>query len=104
MQGSCPATTFRVSLRGFPQNEHVNCRGLDGEGLLKRVLSMARTYAGRARFANLSSEVWKDGELLGGIETKVGRSRYLPSQRAKDWYLRKTTGYIVDVSRVPHWP
>jgi hypothetical protein len=38
------------------------------------------------------------GNLLGGIETKVGRSRYLPSQRAKDaWLLMQ--GYIVNVMR-----
>jgi len=33
-------------------------------------------------------EVSTQGKTLGGIETKVGSSRYLPSQRAKDAWLR----------------
>jgi hypothetical protein len=38
------------------------------------------------RFIDL--ELWKDGKCYGGIETKTGNSRYNPSQRAKDEYLR----------------
>jgi hypothetical protein len=45
-------------------------------------------------------EVSKDGKVLGGIETKAGNSRYLPSQRAKDEWLRQN-GYPVDVVRGP---
>jgi RHS repeat-associated protein len=44
-------------------------------------------------------EVSKDGTVLGGIETKVGGSRYLPSQRAKDWWLKNFKNYIVNVVR-----
>jgi len=44
-------------------------------------------------------QVSKDGQVLGGIETKVGGSRYLPSQRAKDEWLRRTQGYPVNVVR-----
>jgi hypothetical protein len=43
-------------------------------------------------------EVSKDGEVLGGIEAKAGKSRYLPWQRAKDEYLRRS-GYPVQVVR-----
>jgi len=43
-------------------------------------------------------EVSKNGDVLGGIETKTGKSRYLPSQMAKDEYLRQT-GYSVQVVR-----
>jgi len=43
-------------------------------------------------------EVSKDGEVLGGIEAKAGKSRYLPWQRAKDEYLRRI-GYPVQVVR-----
>ncbi|MBE7448009.1 MAG: hypothetical protein HS111_03710 [Kofleriaceae bacterium] len=43
-------------------------------------------------------EVSQHGRVLGGIETKVGGSRYLPSQRAKDEWLR-LHGYIVDLVR-----
>jgi len=32
-------------------------------------------------------EVWKDGELLGGIEVKTGGSRYRPQQRAANQRL-----------------
>jgi hypothetical protein len=37
---------------------------------------------------------------LGGIETKTGNSRYHPSQRAKDEWLRQN-GYPVDLVRDP---
>jgi RHS repeat-associated protein len=40
----------------------------------------------------------KSGNILGGIEAKTGNSRYKPSQRAKDNYLKKT-GYPVTVIR-----
>ena len=43
-------------------------------------------------------EVSKDGEVLGGVEAKAGKSRYLPWQRAKDEYLRRA-GYPVQVVR-----
>ena len=43
-------------------------------------------------------EVSQGGKVLGGVETKVGGSRYLPSQRAKDEYLRRQ-GYPVNVVR-----
>jgi hypothetical protein len=40
------------------------------------------------------------GELLGGIETKTGLSRYTPSQQSKDAWLA-LTGYIVNLMRRP---
>lgn len=40
------------------------------------------------------------GEVLGGIEAKVGASRYLASQRAKDAWLA-LGGYIVNLARKP---
>lgn len=43
-------------------------------------------------------EVSRDDEILGGIEAKAGKSRYLPWQMAKDNYLR-TIGYPVQVVR-----
>lgn len=43
-------------------------------------------------------EVGKNGEIMGGIETKFGGSRYLPSQRAKDEWLRQN-GYPVNLIR-----
>jgi RHS repeat-associated protein len=43
-------------------------------------------------------EVSKNGEVLGGVEAKAGKSRYLPWQMAKDEYLRRT-GYPVQVVR-----
>ncbi|MDB4940249.1 MAG: hypothetical protein JWO40_674 [Candidatus Doudnabacteria bacterium] len=39
------------------------------------------------------------GNLLGGVETKTGNSRYTPSQRAKDYYLKTFQNYIVNVIR-----
>jgi hypothetical protein len=46
-------------------------------------------------------EVSTQGKPLGGIETKVGSSRYLPSQRAKDAWLRFFQNYPVNVVRKP---
>jgi len=44
-------------------------------------------------------EVSKNGQVLGGIETKLGSSRYTPAQRAKDYWLKINDGYIVNVVR-----
>jgi hypothetical protein len=44
-------------------------------------------------------DVWKDAKNLGGIEVKKGLSRYLASQRAKDFWLKKFENYIVNVVR-----
>ena len=46
-------------------------------------------------------EVQHNGKTEGGVETKTGQSRYTPSQRAKDNYL-KQQGYPVDLVREPH--
>jgi RHS repeat-associated protein len=46
-------------------------------------------------------EVWKNGERLGGIETKWGKSPYHAAQRAKDWYLRKYKNFTTNVIRGP---
>lgn len=46
-------------------------------------------------------EVSLDGKVLGGIETKVGKSPYLPTQRAKDNWLNVFEGYPVNVIRKP---
>ena len=40
-----------------------------------------------------------NGNVVGGVETKVGNSRYKASQRAKDAYLRIFRKYIVHVIR-----
>jgi hypothetical protein len=48
-------------------------------------------------------EVYEDEALLGGIETKVGNSRYLQMQRLKDIWLDLNTqgGYPVQLLRKP---
>ena len=50
-----------------------------------------------SRFIDI--EVSQGGKVLGGVETKVGGSRYTPSQRAKDWWLENVEGYPVKVVR-----
>lgn len=57
-----------------------------------------RTPFGK-RFIDI--EVSRDGTVLGGIETKVGASRYAPLQRLKDWWLTEMEGYPVNVARKP---
>jgi hypothetical protein len=44
-------------------------------------------------------EVSRGTEVLGGIETKLGDSRYTAPQRAKDAYLNLVKGYVVTVVR-----
>jgi len=46
-------------------------------------------------------EVSQNGTVLGGIEAKVGSSRYRTLQRLKDWWLKNNEGYIVNVARQP---
>lgn len=45
-------------------------------------------------------DVWHNGVNLGGIETKVGGSMYLPLQRLKDAWLG-ANGYPVNLVRKP---
>jgi len=45
-------------------------------------------------------DVWHNGVNLGGIETKVGGSRYLPLQRLKDAWLG-ANNYPVQLVRKP---
>ena len=44
-------------------------------------------------------EVSQDGRVLSGVETKLDGSRYTPSQRAKDWWLKNIEGYPINVVR-----
>jgi hypothetical protein len=44
-------------------------------------------------------EVSMNGKVLGGVETKVGSSRYTWQQQLKDWWLNNAQGYIVNVAR-----
>ena len=44
-------------------------------------------------------EVSMNGTILGGIEAKVGRSRYTWTQRLKDWWLKNAKNYTVHVVR-----
>jgi len=52
-------------------------------------------YGGRY----MDIDVWMNGKNLGGIEAKVGSSRYIPSQRLKDWWLKHAMNYTVHVVR-----
>jgi len=46
-------------------------------------------------------EVSMNGKVLGGIETKVGKSRYTPLQQLKDWWLTNVDNYTVNLARKP---
>lgn len=46
-------------------------------------------------------EVWYKGLRMGGIETKVGASRYKTLQRLKDWYLETFNEFKVELVRKP---
>jgi RHS repeat-associated protein len=46
-------------------------------------------------------DVWHNGLQMGGIEVKTGGSRYLPHQRAKDFWLWVSRGYKVQLVRLP---
>jgi hypothetical protein len=44
-------------------------------------------------------EIWKNEKMLGGIETKVGKSVYHVLQRMKDDWLYANKGYKVELLR-----
>ena len=44
-------------------------------------------------------QVSRGETVLGGIETKVGASRYTPTQKFKDAWLLNIEGYIVNIAR-----
>lgn len=52
-----------------------------------------------ARFIDI--EVSMEGEVLGGVEAKLGDSRYTPWQQLKDLYLWYFNDYRVNVARGP---
>jgi hypothetical protein len=72
--------------------------GLAAEGRQVTTEVYKRTPFG-ARYIDI--EVSMSGKVLGGIETKVGSSRYLPLQRMKDIWLdfNTTGGYPVQLVR-----
>ncbi len=71
------------------------------EGLRKEGRDVATEVYKKTPFGKrfIDIEVSKDGKILGGIETKVGSSRYTPLQRLKDTYLRIVNDYSVTVVR-----
>jgi RHS repeat-associated protein len=72
--------------------------GLRAEGRVAATEVYKWTPFGK-RFIDI--EVSLGGKVLGGIEVKVGGSRYMPAQRAKDTWLWLTQGYRVNVVRIP---
>jgi RHS repeat-associated protein len=74
--------------------------GLIAEGRQVATEVFKRTPFG-ARYIDI--EVSQAGKVLGGIETKVGASRYTPLQRLKDIWLDLNTpgGYPVNLVRKP---
>lgn len=79
---------FRDEIAGLLQNE--------GREVSTEVYKW--TPFGR-RFIDI--EVSQGGKVLGGVETKLGSSRYLPAQQAKDAWLYLFEGYPVNVVRGP---
>lgn len=71
-------------------------RALEGEGrkVIPEVLKDT-PFGGR----RVDLDVWHGGENVGGVEVKSGLSRYLASQRAKDFWLKHFNDYIVNVVR-----
>jgi RHS repeat-associated protein len=81
--------------RGIAFRDEIAYR-LSQEGLTVRTEVYKPTiFGGRI----MDIEVSRDGIVLGGIETKVGASRYTTSQRAKDAWLRYHQKYLVNVVR-----
>lgn len=54
-----------------------------------------------ARYMDIEVRNIPGGKVLGGIETKLGTSRYTPAQRAKDMFLKIWESYPVNVVRQP---
>lgn len=77
---------FRDELAGLLQKS-----GRDVQTEISKATPFGRRF--------IDIEVSQNGRVLGGIETKTGSSRYLPSQRAKDFWLKNVEGYPVNVAR-----
>ncbi|WPU99896.1 RHS repeat-associated core domain-containing protein [Mucilaginibacter sp. cycad4] len=72
---------------------------LEAEGRTVKTEVFKRTPFG-ARFIDIEVRD-ATGEILGGIETKVGSSRYTAMQRLKDIWLAVNEGYHVQLVRKP---
>ncbi|MEZ5901353.1 MAG: hypothetical protein R3D51_17885 [Hyphomicrobiaceae bacterium] len=70
--------------------------GLEAEGRTVEVEVYKATPFG-PRFIDI--EVSYQGQVQGGIETKLGSSRYTNLQNLKDWWLRVARGYKVNIVR-----
>jgi RHS repeat-associated protein len=107
-QGAATAAlTFAPAANGAPAQVQVN-RGVGNAfrdemaGLLQRAGREVQTEVyKKTPFGprTIDIEVSQGGKVLGGVETKTGGSRYSPSQRAKDWWLKNAEGYPVNVVR-----
>jgi RHS repeat-associated protein len=98
--GSVATEVTGVQANRFAGNAFRNeiARALRAEGRAVETEIYKRTPFGK-RFIDL--EVSYDGQLLGGIETKLGGSPYTSSQRAKDTWLLLFEDYRVNVVRGP---
>jgi len=107
-QGAAAAAlTFAPAAKGAPAQVQVN-RAVGNAfrdeiaGLLQKAGRDVQTEVYKktpfgSRFIDI--EVSQGGKVLGGIETKTGGSRYKPSQRSKDRWLKNVEGYPVNVVR-----
>lgn len=71
---------------------------IDGPQPVNPAINIERAYDSRVEECLLDIQISRNGRVLGGLEIKTGGSRYLPSQRAKDWYLSRIA-YRVQVIR-----
>jgi hypothetical protein len=70
--------------------------GLRAEGrMVKPEVVKPTPFGGR----RVDLDVWHEGKNVRGVEVKKGLSRYLASQRAKDFWLKHFGNYIVNVVR-----
>jgi len=101
-----PTRTRNVPQTGIPQVTTNRKAGNDFRDELAAALRAAgrdvkievykpTPYGGRY----MDLDVWMNGKNLGGIEAKVGGSRYISSQRLKDWWLKHAMNYTVHVVR-----
>jgi len=106
--GFIPARAFMVGEATFATAGRLAANRAAGNAFRDEIANLLRlagyevrtevykgTPLGR-RFIDI--EVSKGGQILGGVETKVGGAIYNSGQRAKDAYLR-LQGYIVTVVR-----
>jgi hypothetical protein len=89
----------RLQYRPLPRRDLVVAGGLQKEAFATLTEKTVKTPLGPRRMDIVAE---KSGDYVH-VEVKLGKSRYLPSQRAKDWWIANVGADIGDgvIRKIP---